>query len=287
MKNYLLTLLLMAIPTVWAVGQENTPIHSVTSSTVLSIGASDILDTYLSPLDYCGTHVGLVNERLQIAGFGNNNWINQQKVWAEYSTNNDRTMNGLVMAGFVGYSWGSMHNFAICEGLKIMVGPYASGETGFIYNLRNGNNPASAKLSVDVGGAAMAVYQLRCFKKFPITLRYQASLPVASVFFSPQYEQSYYEIFSLGNTEGIVHFGSFHNRFDMNNYFTADLPVGALNLRIGFLNKIHNTHVNDIKNRRVSNSFLFGFSKEFLPFNRKKPNVSPQRINNALFGENQ
>lgn len=286
MKNFLLTLLLIASPSAFVISQEPAPIRSITSSTVLGIGSSDVLDTYLTPLDYRGIHLGLLNERLQVARFGNFNWINQQKVWAEYSSNNDKTNNGLVATGFIGYSWGSMRRFTVPGDLTLMAGPYASGETGFIYNLRNGNNPASAKLSIETGASVMAVYRLRCFPKFPVTLRYQASLPLMSVFFSPHYEQSYYEIFSLGNTSGIVHFGSFHNKFDMNNYFTADLPIGAVNLRIGFMNKIHNTHVNDIKTRRISNSFLIGFSKEFLPFNRKKPAVSTQRINSALFGDN-
>lgn len=282
MKNYLLFLLFSLSPLLLT-GQENTTIRAVTSSTILSIGGSDVLDTYLTPLDYRGIYLGLLNERLQVAGFGNMNWINQQKIWAEYTSNNNDAQNGLVATGFLGYSWGSMRRYHVAEGLTLMAGPYIAAEAGFIYNLRNGNNPASAKLSIETGGSVMAVYQLKCFPRFPITLRYQASLPVMSVFFSPHYEQSYYEIFSLGNTSGIVKFGSFHNRFDLNNMFTADFPIGALNLRIGFQSKIHNTHVNDIKTRRISNAFMIGFSKEFLPFNRKKPSVSPERIVNALF----
>ncbi|MEG1587062.1 MAG: DUF3316 domain-containing protein [Bacteroidales bacterium] len=282
MKNYLLIPFLLLL-SAGVSGQDSVAIRSVTSSTMLGIGSSDVLDTYLTPLDYSGFHLSLLNERMQVARFGAGKWVNQQKIWVEYSSNDNSAQNGLVATGFLGYSWGTNWKQKLAPGLVVMAGPYVAAETGFIYNLRNGNNPASAKLSVETGAAVMGVYQLNLFPKFPITLRYQASMPVMSVFFSPHYEQSYYEIFSLGNTDGIVRFGSFHNRFDMNNYFTVDLPVGAMNLRIGFLNKIHNTHVNDIKTRRISNSFLIGFSKEFLPFSRKKPSVNATRINNALF----
>lgn len=284
MKNYLLLSFSLLLTFLFsASAQDSAGIRSVTSSTMLGIGSSDVLDTYLTPLDYRGFHLSLLNERLQIAAFGKGNWVNQQKVWAEYSSNDNEAQNGLVATGFIGYSWGTMWRRQIADGLTVMAGPYAGADAGFIYNLRNGNNPASAKISVEAGASLMGVYQLNVFPKFPITFRYQASLPVMSVFFSPHYEQSYYEIFSLGNTDGIVRFGSFHNRFDMNNYFTADFPIGAINLRIGYLNKIHNTHVNDIKTRRISNSFLIGFSKEFLPFNRKKGSIKATAVNNALF----
>ena len=129
----------------------------------------------------------------------------------------------------------------------------------------------------------MATYKLKYFRKFPITIRYQASLPVVGAFFSPHYEQSYYEIFVVGNSSGIVKCGYWGNGFDMKNIFTIDLPLASMNLRIGYENKIFNSNVNHLKNRRVSNSFLIVFSKEFLPVNRKKPKIQVDNIVNPIF----
>lgn len=261
----------------------NKTTRSITSSTVFGIGSSDLLDTYLTPLDYKGIHLSLHNERMQIASRGKRDRINQQQIWVDYSSNDNEAENGLVIAGFIGYSWGTLWRKQLLDNLIVAAGPYISGEVGFVYNVRNGNNPASANIALNLGGSVMAAYQLKIFPKLPLTLRYQMQLPVMGTFFSPHYEQSYYEIFSLGNTKGIIHFGSFHNQFDLSNRFTIDIPIRSMSLQIGFLNKIHNTHVNDIKNRRISNSFLIGFTKEFLPFSRKKPSIPPTRINAVLF----
>ncbi|MEG1617913.1 MAG: DUF3316 domain-containing protein [Bacteroidales bacterium] len=280
MKLKLLIPLMFLIISPSLKAQEEGSVRSIVSSTMIGMGTSDVLDTYLTPLDYKGIDITLLNERLRLTR--NEKRLNQQFLWGSYTSNDNEAENGMVVSGFIGYSWGTLWRFNPIEHLTLAVGPVGSIETGFIYNLRNGNNPASAKLSVEAGASVLALYQLK-IKKFPLTLRLQSSLPTMSVFFSPHYEQSYYEIFQLGNTEGIVHFGSFHNQFNLDNYFTVDIPVSSMNLRVGFRNIIRNTHVNEIKNRRVSNTFMIGFSKEFIPFNRKKGHKSSQQIHSPLF----
>ena len=53
-----------------------------------------------------------------------------------------------------------------------------------IYNTRNGNNPASAKADIDLNISAMAIYKLRV-KEYPMTLRYQFTIPFAGVLILP------------------------------------------------------------------------------------------------------
>lgn len=66
-------------------------------------------------------------------------------------------------------------------------------------------------------------------------------LPFAGMFFGPAFGQSYYEMFEVGNLEGTIHFGSFHNQFHMNNLVTVDLPLGRGALRLGYRNTIYST----------------------------------------------
>ena len=54
----------------------------------------------------------------------------------------------------------------------------------FYIQYRNGNNPASAKADIDLNISAMAIYKLRV-KEYPMTLRYQFTIPFAGVLFSP------------------------------------------------------------------------------------------------------
>ena len=129
----------------------------------------------------------------------------------------------------------------------------------------------------------MITYKLKLIRKLPFFLRYEVSTPLAGIFFSPHFEQSYYEIFSIGNNKGIIHPGVWGNRFDLKNLITIDIPFSWIGLRVGFENNIRNTHVNDIKYRRVYNTFLIGFTKDFIPFNRRKNNIENLNVINPLF----
>lgn len=68
------------------------------------------------------------------------------------------------------------------ERISVNDSPEACASAGFLYNIRNSNNPATAKVKVSVGFSGMAVYNFK-IGRLPLTLRYQASLPVFGVFF--------------------------------------------------------------------------------------------------------
>ena len=53
--------------------------------------------------------------------------------------------------------------------------------------------------------------------------------------FSPHYGQSYYEIFSLGNSSGVVKFTSLHNQPSLRRMLTADFPVGRAKMRFAYI----------------------------------------------------
>ncbi len=254
------------------------------SATTISAGFSNLLDTYISPLDYKGSVYGVTNERIYSPRFGKDKWIAQQFIWGDFSSNNTIYGSGLTIGGSIGYSWGTLYKLPpMITDMNIFVGPYVSAEAGFLYNMRNGNNPVSAKADISIGGSAMITYKLKLIKKLPFFIRYEVSTPLIGMFFSPHYEQSYYEIFSLGNNNGIIHPGVWGNRFDLKNLITIDLPFSWIGLRVGFENNIRNTHVNDIKYRRIYNTFHVGFTKDFIPFNRRKNNIENLNVINPLF----
>ena len=169
----------------------------------------------------------------------------------------------------------------VLPGLKLLAGGAVHGMGGFIYNTRNGNNPASAKADIDLNISAMAIYKLRV-KEYPMTLRYQFTIPFAGVLFSPHYGQSYYEIFNLGNASGVVQFNSFHNKFAMKNFFTVDFPVCNFTIRAGYLNSSYRTDVNGIQSHIISHSFMIGLVKEFISFGGKRLK-NTQRFRSAYY----
>lgn len=253
--------------------EEDIP-WSINSGTMFGIGKYNLMDTYLSPgakgRKYTGPGIRVVNERMKMVRLANYRVSRQQIVSVDIATTDNAASSATDLAGFVDYSLGYHYHFpSPVPNLKLLAGGSAHGMLGFIYNTRNGNNPASTKVDIDLNLSGMAIYKLN-IKEYPITLRYQLEIPFAGVFFAPHYGQSYYEIFDLGNASGVVQFNSFHNKFAMKNYFTVDFPIGNFTLRAGYLNSSYRTDVNYIQAHIISHSFMIGFVKEFISFGGKR-----------------
>ena len=139
------------------------------------------------------------------------------------------------------------------------------GMLGMVYNTRNGNNPMTIHADVDLNFSLIAIYEFRV-KKNHLTLRYQLESSFMGLLFSPVYDQSYYEIFSLGNTAEVLNFNSLHNKFAMRNHLTLDFPIGGVTARTGYYGSFYSTNVHDIDRYIISHNFILGFVKEFVAF---------------------
>lgn len=240
--------------------------RSTNSATLVGMGGYNLMDTYLSPgapeRNYTGVGFSVLHERMQMTRLANQRISRQQLLRGELARTENAAATATDLAGFATYSLGYHYHFtAPLPNLQLLCGAMAQGWLGFIYNTRNGNNPASTKADLDLRLSAMAFYTLR-IKGYPIRLRYQGAIPFAGVCFSPHYNQSYYEIFDLGNHAGVVQFNSFHNKWAYQQLLTADFPLGALTLRVGFLGNYYRTDLNAIQSHVVSRSFVIGLAVE-------------------------
>ena len=86
-------------------------------------------------------------------------------------------------------------------------------------------------------------------------------MPVAGVFFLPDYDQTFYEIY-LGNYRDAINVGWWANRFDMENVLTVDLHFGAIALRVGYRNDFTTVWENNICVRRTAHSAVVGVAWE-------------------------
>lgn len=248
--------------------QEELP-RAMNEGTLIGAGTSHVKDTYLSPFNYSGWGVRILNERMKIIGPGNGNFSRQQIINVDISSTKNPAENVNDFGAFVDYSLGYHYRFDAVPGFRVLAGTSAHLLGGFIYNTRNGNNPLSAKIDIDLGVSLIALWNFR-IKRLPLTLRYQAELPFVGVFFSPEYGASYYEMFNLGNLSDVVTFNSFHNKFTLKNYFTIDIPVRSFTLRLGYLNNLYYSDTKNIETRIISNSFMIGWVKEFIPLGSKR-----------------
>ena len=152
---------------------------------------------------------------------------------------------------------------------------------GALYNANNSNNVASARIHWNVGLSGQAIYNTH-IKRLPITLRYQASMPVAGVFFAPDYDEAYYEIY-LGNHSNLAHFGWWGNRFDLDHMLSADLHLGSAIVRIGYRNRISTSWINHISTRDIAHYIVIGFGGEFLSVSHKHKTKLNNNIISSMY----
>lgn len=264
MKNILLTILLMALWCVPAVSQaqEAEVVRPVTSAYTLEMGGARIIDTYLTPLRYDGFTTAFGYERSQAMKFDPERWVMQLNVAAGFDRTRNPARNATIWATGLTFRWGMTRRFRPLPSLTVAAGGSTSANLGVLYLSRNQNNPAAAKASWTVN-AASSVAWTTSVARIPVTLRYQPTLPVAGVFFSPEYDELYYEIY-LGNRRNLAHAAWWGNYFSMDNMLTADVKFGATWLRLGYHNTILSTKVSNITSRMVSHSFVVGLSGEWM-----------------------
>ena len=250
---------------------------------MVDLGPASILDTYLSPVENEGVGLRLEYERKQAMRFDPERWIMQMNVGADYASVNNPAGNHVAHSLHADFKWGMMRRWrdVLTPGLGVYVGPSAQFRGGAVYKPTNSNNVVSVRLHCAVNVTAMVSYDLNV-KELPITFSYQATLPVMGVFFSPEFGETYYEIY-LGNTSGLAHFGWWGNRFDMVNQLSADLHLGRTVLRLGYRNSVERTFVNNLKTRSVMHSAVLGVGGEWLSVGKKATEVNKAKIISSMY----
>lgn len=238
------------------------------------VGYANVYDTYLSPQEYKGVDFKVMRETMRMLPWADGNLSLQNLFQADVNYTHNRADNNNTLGGTANLNYGLHYHLPVTHNFKVLVGGVADMNIGFIYNMRNGNNPASARAYVNLDASAMAIWQTR-IRRYPMTLRLQANLPVAGVMFSPHYGQSYYEIFSLGNSSGVVRFTSLHNQPSVRYLLSADLPIGNAKMRLSYVGDLQQSSVNDIRTHIYSHAFMVGFVRSLYKMKTRRTSSFP------------
>ena len=231
-------------------GQERLSVFTVDA------GYAAVHDSYLTPITYDGLDLSLTYEAMRSVRA--DKWLWQLQAGADYNyVENDAQNNNLhKVMGDITFDMQRRWRQAVAKRVDLSAGPMTQLRAGIIYNPVNSNNAVSVRAHWNVGATGMATFDTRLWR-VPITLRYQAQLPVLGVFFAPEYDESYYEIY-LGNHKNLAHLGWWGNRFDMTNYVGADLHLGKTILRIGYRSRLEHWSVNNLHVHDVTHSLVLG-----------------------------
>lgn len=236
----------------------------VMSAYMIDVGHASVLDTYLSNIRYAGVNLRLGYERMQAMKFNPDKWVMQFETGIDYSPAKNPAENHTIHTLMADFKWGMMHRWRMSEidGLQLFSGGSTQFRGGALYAPANSNNVVSVKINWSVDITGMAVYN-RKIGKLPVTFRYQVTLPMLGIFYSPEYGESYYEMY-VGNHSGLVHFGWIGNHFAMNNLVTADMHFGNTILRVGYRNIVETSWMNNLNTQIFRNSFVLGVCGEWL-----------------------
>lgn len=242
--------------------------RQVSRAVMVGVGRSSQLDTYLSPMEYSGPQLSFLTQRERMTGMAGGHIAFQGTMQGAFSYTENPAGNANDLGGRLGYDAGWHYVWQPLGHLSLKAGALVGADVGFLYNTRNGNNPAQARASLDVSLSAGGSYEFH-IRRLPLQACYQADLPVLGCMFSPRYGQSYYEIYQ-GYGDRNVRLTQPGNVLSLRQLLTLDFCFPRTTLRVGYLSDIRQSHVNGIRVHDISRSFMLGYVRHFQTLKRKR-----------------
>lgn len=238
---------------------EQPKVKDVVNAKMLATGYTNILDTYISPEHYTGTELRFIDETIR----KKEKWPTMLTHQAQISYTKPRSdeANNLYALYTFGYALHRRWQL-VGDRLELKVGGQAEVGGGFLYNTRNGNNPAQARLYLNVGPSAAAAYDFQ-MGSHRSAVTYQMAAPLLGILFSPNYGQSYYEIFSKDDYDHNVVVTTPFCAPTLRQQISLDMQFGRSTLRIGYLCDIQQAKVNNLKYHTYSHLLVLGYVRHF------------------------
>ncbi len=235
----------------------------ITNTQMLGMGAVNTLDTYLSPEEYTGTELRYISHSVRENGTKLSRELVHQ---AQILSVRNRRENNNELGVFYNfqYNWQyALGQWNVGEGeLHLKAGGGVDTRLGFLYNMRNSNNPAQAYAQVNIAPNAVAAYRFR-LRNLPFQLRYEVQVPLLGLAFSPNYGQSYYEIFTRDNYDHNLVVTTPASAPSLRQLLTLDFTVRHTTFRIGYLGDYQQAKINQLRQHVWSNLFVFGIVRKF------------------------
>ena len=265
------------------------PLTAAAQSHMIGIGPSRILDTYISQEKFSG--VGITYLYIRAGKKPNKRWQNNIEHEVDLSKTRDRSHTTSMLEGNYNLYWGRVASLTSrpsipsrtsrtsrsSEGeetsmtsrtsrssiprFHLQAGMAANVNLGFLYDMSTSNNPAQARFALNLMPVGIATYGFN-IKEQHFSLRYELDLPLVGLMFSPNYGQSYYEIFSRGNYDHNIVPTTFVSAPNFRQLLTLDWQVSEKwAVRVGYLGNYQQADVNHLKSHIYTHRFVIGITK--------------------------
>ena len=270
------------------------PLTAAAQSHIIGVGPSRILDTYISQEKYSG--VGITYLYIRAGKKPNKRWQNNIEHEVDLSKTRDRSHTTSMLEGNYNLYWGRVATVASMtsrtsrssmasrtsrtsissqNGFQLQAGLAANVNLGFLYDMSTSNNPAQARFALNLMPVGIATYGFNIkeqhfslatygfnIKEQHFSLRYELDLPLVGLMFSPNYGQSYYEIFSRGNYDHNIVPTTFVSAPNFRQLLTLDWQVSEKwAVRVGYLGNYQQADVNHLKSHIYTHRFVIGITK--------------------------
>ena len=242
---------------------------NVTHATMFYGGVSSQQDTYLTPLRYTGYQLSMLHEGLRMTSIWQGRVSGQSLVQLNFTSSSSDSGKGSYLGGQVHYDYALHYNWLLGERWRLMVGPQLGGSLGVLYNARNSNNPAQAIANVHLNASAAAIFRFP-FCRREAALRLQTDFQLFGVMFSPNYGQSYYEIFTLGHPDHNVVATLPWSALRWRNQLTMDIPLRHASIRYGFFMDMQSSRVNSLIHSQFTGGFILGWVRHHTRRNMRR-----------------
>lgn len=226
-------------------------------ATQIALGQGDCLDTYLSPEKYTGFEGRFISEVLRESRKRPMSYMLTHE--GRLATTGNRAGNANALSGSYDFAYSMMWHTDMLDGrLRVLLGGMLHYDIGFAYNMRNSaNNPAQGYMSLGIGPHVLLRYSLPLWGK-TFVVNWEARMPLAGIMFSPDYGQSYYEIFNQGNYDHNVVFTSVAVP-QLRHHLSVDVPLSArYAIRVGYLGDYRQAKPNNLRQHQYYNAATIG-----------------------------
>ncbi len=218
----------------------------------VELGRMSALETYLSPVTYSGLEMGFhIGQELPMR-MGDGMWRMRYGGRAVFGSLLNPRGNARKYEFGATLGWGMEHLWSLGHGISLWAGGAARFDAGAGYVPRNSNNPAAVRAMVSLEATAGAQWRGR-LGRVPLIIGDRIGIPVAGLLFSPQYGESYYEIY-LGNRSDLVHFGWWGNIMGVSNQLAVTLPTRPWSVTLSWNCRLDRQRVCNLRTRLLTNS---------------------------------
>jgi hypothetical protein len=239
----------------------------------LGAGSAYVYDDYLSPLSHDGLSLLFSSGNMKplkwdmpsnvSVNFNNAKWFSQSSFYLN-ALFSQSTGNSTIAHGNIDLRFSILRQFLSKQDWSLSAGGFTSLNGGGRYCLQNGNNPGSIDAFAEMGASVFTDYDFLLLNK-NMKLTYQGSFSLIGAGFSPEYAESYYEIFYLGNTKNTAQFAHPFNYQHWRQQLSLDIPLThrKSSLRLSYWNEGRISLFNDIRTRIYTSHFSAGYIRYF------------------------